>query len=95
MIQLSQFKLIKETNLNSIFDFFDQEKIEILSMRNETNRLEELFLNLLIMTAKEQVRALFILLRKEFIDFLNLESNFDSFSFNYDPIFSDLRNIHW
>ena len=36
----------KGTNLNSIFDFFDQEKIEILSMRNETNRLEELFLKL-------------------------------------------------
>ena len=29
-----------------IFDFFDQEGIEILSMRNETNRLEELFLKL-------------------------------------------------
>ena len=36
----------KGTNLNSIFDFFDQQKIEILSMRNETNRLEELFLKL-------------------------------------------------
>jgi ABC-2 type transport system ATP-binding protein len=36
----------KGTNLNSIFDFFDQEGIEILSMRNETNRLEELFLKL-------------------------------------------------
>ena len=36
----------KGTNLNSIFDFFDKEKIEILSMRNETNRLEELFLKL-------------------------------------------------
>jgi len=36
----------KGTNLNSVFDFFDQEGIEILSMRNETNRLEELFLKL-------------------------------------------------
>ena len=27
-------------------DFFDQEGIEILSMRNETNRLEELYLKL-------------------------------------------------
>ena len=36
----------KGTNLNSIFDYFDQEGIEILSMRNETNRLEELFLKL-------------------------------------------------
>ena len=46
MIQLFQFKLPKELNLNLIFDFFDQEGIEILSMRNETNRLEELFLKL-------------------------------------------------
>jgi len=36
----------KGTNLNLIFDFFDHEGIEILSMRNETNRLEELFLKL-------------------------------------------------
>ena len=36
----------KGTNLNSIFDFFDREGIEILSMRNETNRLEELYLKL-------------------------------------------------
>jgi len=36
----------KGTNLNSIFDFFDEEEIEVLSMRNETNRLEELFLKL-------------------------------------------------
>ena len=36
----------KGTNLNTIFDFFDNEGIEILSMRNETNRLEELFLKL-------------------------------------------------
>ena len=36
----------KGTNLNSVFDFFDKEGIEILSMRNETNRLEELFLKL-------------------------------------------------
>ncbi len=36
----------KGTNLNSIFEFFDEEEIEVLSMRNETNRLEELFLKL-------------------------------------------------
>jgi ABC-2 type transport system ATP-binding protein len=36
----------KGTNLNSIFNFFNEEGIEILSMRNETNRLEELFLKL-------------------------------------------------
>ena len=46
MMLLFLFQANKGTNLNSIFDFFDQEGIEILSMRNETNRLEELFLKL-------------------------------------------------
>ena len=36
----------KDVNLNSIFDYFSENKIEIISMRNETNRLEELFLEL-------------------------------------------------
>ena len=40
-----QFVLINMKG-DKIFDFFDKEGIEILSMRNETNRLEELFLKL-------------------------------------------------
>lgn len=36
----------KDVSLNSIFDYFSENKIEIISMRNETNRLEELFLEL-------------------------------------------------
>jgi len=36
----------KGISLNTIFNFFNEYSIEILSMRNETNRLEELFLEL-------------------------------------------------
>ena len=36
----------KGISLNTIFNFFNNNNIEILSMRNETNRLEELFLEL-------------------------------------------------
>jgi len=36
----------KGISLNTIFNFFNENSIEILSMRNETNRLEELFLEL-------------------------------------------------
>jgi ABC-2 type transport system ATP-binding protein len=36
----------KGISLNTIFNFFNENNIEILSMRNETNRLEELFLEL-------------------------------------------------
>jgi len=36
----------KTQNLNALFDFLSQHQIAISSMRNETNRLEALFLNL-------------------------------------------------
>ena len=38
--------LKKEQDLNSVFDIFSNSGIEISSMRNETGRLEELFLGL-------------------------------------------------
>lgn len=37
----------KGTKLNEIFKIFDKNKIEIVSMRNKSNRLEEMFLNLI------------------------------------------------
>lgn len=37
----------KGKSLNDIFNIFDKNKIEILSMRNNSNRLEEMFLNLI------------------------------------------------
>jgi len=36
----------KSQNLNEIFAYLNENKLNILSMRNETNRLEELFLDL-------------------------------------------------
>ena len=36
----------KSFNLNRVFSFLDEQGIEVLSMRNKANRLEELFLNL-------------------------------------------------
>ncbi|WCL51145.1 ABC transporter ATP-binding protein [Leptospira sp. GIMC2001] len=36
----------RNTSLNSLFRVLDQSNIEVLSMRNKSNRLEELFLNL-------------------------------------------------
>jgi ABC-2 type transport system ATP-binding protein len=38
--------LKKEQDLNSVFEIFSNSGIEISSMRNETGRLEELFLGL-------------------------------------------------
>lgn len=39
-------EITKEQNLNKLFDYFKKNKIEILSMRRKTARLEELFMNL-------------------------------------------------
>tara|TARA_B100000989_G_C19475336_1_gene442626 strand:+ start:19 stop:933 length:915 start_codon:yes stop_codon:yes gene_type:complete len=36
----------QENSLNQIINFFSENKIEVFNMTNETNRLEELFLNL-------------------------------------------------
>lgn len=36
----------KQQGLNQLFDFLSRENIEVLSMRNEANRLEQLFLDL-------------------------------------------------
>lgn len=36
----------KQQGLNHLFDFLSRENIEVLSMRNEANRLEQLFLDL-------------------------------------------------
>jgi ABC-2 type transport system ATP-binding protein len=37
----------KSHSLNDVFSFLSQHQIEVLSLRNKTNRLEELFLNLI------------------------------------------------
>lgn len=37
----------KEDNLNKLFSYFNKEGIEVVSMKNKTNRLEELFLGLI------------------------------------------------
>ncbi|MCK5725423.1 MAG: ABC transporter ATP-binding protein [Thiotrichaceae bacterium] len=37
----------KSRSLNTMFDFFSKNNIKIMSMRNKSNRLEQLFLNLL------------------------------------------------
>ena len=39
-------KIDKVNNLNKVLTYFSQNNIEIQSMTNETNRLEELFLSL-------------------------------------------------
>ncbi len=36
----------KEDSINGVFDYLKNKKIEVLSMRNKTNRLEELFINM-------------------------------------------------
>jgi ABC-2 type transport system ATP-binding protein len=36
----------KEASLNSVFDQFSQQNVQVLSMRNKSNRLEELFVRL-------------------------------------------------
>ncbi|MGV6809425.1 MAG: ABC transporter ATP-binding protein [bacterium] len=37
----------KSSTLNEIFDFLNQQSIEVISLRNKSNRLEELFIRLL------------------------------------------------
>jgi len=41
-----EVRISKNMSVNAIFAALSQQKIEVLSMRNKTNRLEELFLNL-------------------------------------------------
>lgn len=41
-----EVEIKKKDNINELFKFLDKNKIEILSMRNKSNRLEELFLKL-------------------------------------------------
>ena len=43
-----EVEIIKNRNLNELFDILSQNNIKICSMRNKSNRLEELFLDLLI-----------------------------------------------
>lgn len=38
--------LEKGTHINAVFDYFDKHCINVISMRNQTNRLEELFIHL-------------------------------------------------
>ena len=47
--------LKKDQDLNSVFNTFSNLGIEISSMRNETGRLEELFLGLVESTLKEKI----------------------------------------
>ncbi|NCC70611.1 ABC transporter ATP-binding protein [bacterium] len=42
-----EIKVLKNENLNEVFKELSKANIEVLSMRNKTNRLEELFLNLI------------------------------------------------
>ena len=46
MSQLS-VTLEKGQKLNDVFSYLSENQISVLSMRNETGRLEELFINLL------------------------------------------------
>jgi ABC-2 type transport system ATP-binding protein len=41
-----EVELSKEHNMNALFDYFGKSGIEIKSMRNKTNRLEKLFLDI-------------------------------------------------
>ena len=40
-----EIQISEKVSLNDIFAYFNQHKIKVVSMRNKTNRLEELFLN--------------------------------------------------
>ena len=44
---LIEAELEKQQSVNELFDFLDQHSIKVLSMRNKSNRLEELFIRLL------------------------------------------------
>lgn len=41
-----EVEVSKKDSLNEIFEIFSENKIEVLSMRNKSNRLEELFINI-------------------------------------------------
>ena len=42
-----EVEILGKQNLNNLFEYFKKSKIEIISMRRKTARLEELFMNLL------------------------------------------------
>ena len=42
-----ELRIDDQTNLNDVFAIFNQHNIQIHSMRNKTNRLEELFMDLI------------------------------------------------
>ena len=42
-----EVEITREQNLNDLFESLSKENIKVLSMRNKSNRLEELFINLL------------------------------------------------
>jgi ABC-2 type transport system ATP-binding protein len=41
-----EIEISREASLNDVFTLLNQHNIEVLSMKNKVNRLEELFLNL-------------------------------------------------
>lgn len=45
----------KSQSLNAVFDLLDEEGIQVMSMRNKSNRLEEMFVNLL--NAQDEINA--------------------------------------
>lgn len=45
--QTLELKINRETTLNTVFNCLSQEGIQVQSMRNKTNRLEELFMDLI------------------------------------------------
>jgi ABC-2 type transport system ATP-binding protein len=44
--QTLEVSIARSRTINELFDFFKDKKITIMSLRNKSNRLEELFLNL-------------------------------------------------
>ena len=49
-----EIEVDKSSSLNLVFDFFNQHNIQILSMRNKMNRLEELFMERVLQNNKEE-----------------------------------------
>ncbi|PCI46146.1 MAG: ABC transporter [Moraxellaceae bacterium] len=45
--QSIEAEIKKDISINRLFDLFNQQNIEVLSMRNKSNRLEELFISLI------------------------------------------------
>jgi ABC-2 type transport system ATP-binding protein len=50
--QTLEVSIARSRTINELFDFFKDKKITIMSLRNKSNRLEELFLNLVEKTLK-------------------------------------------